>query len=140
MSKTSFATELKVRGLNLSDKEIKYLQDIAVMNYKEECIEEFVMKTGKLLHNIVFTVALADTFNTILHNTVGMAVKEGRVVREFKRDYNKLMKATDDYKETFMKMFKDIKGFEEPLLSYSDDFFKLFNDHLKAINEKEVNS
>ena len=140
ISKTSFATELKVRGLNLSDKEIKYLQDIAVMNYKEECIEEFVMKTGKLLHNIVFTVALADTFNTILHNTVGMAVKEGRVVREFKRDYNKLMKATDDYKETFMKMFKDIKGFEEPLLSYSDDFFKLFNDHLKAINEKEINS
>lgn len=136
MSKTSFETELKVRGLKLSDKEIKYLKDIAVQNYKEECVEKFVMKKGKLLHNIVFTVALADMFNTMLHNTVGMAVKEGKIIHEFKREYNALMKATENYKDTFMKMFKNIDGFEELLLSYSDDFFILFNEHLKSINEK----
>lgn len=140
MSKTSFETELKVRGLQLSENEVKKLMKMAFDDYKENTVKEFALKKGKELHNIVFTIAIVDALNTMLHNIIGMAVKRGEIVREFKRDYNALMKATDNYRDTFIKMFKDMDGFEDALLSYSDDFFILFNNHLKSINYEEVNN
>ena len=62
MKSTKFLTELRARGLQITEKEAKYLMEIAVSNYRENQVKP-ILKREKMAHYLILALAFSDATN-----------------------------------------------------------------------------
>ena len=128
MKSTKFLTELKARGLQITENEAKHLQEIAIADYRENQVKP-ILKRENMAHYLILALAFCDATNELL-----CMIEEGNLKYKFKSNFKNAKKHTREVVEEF----KNLNKSDEPLLkafeSYADDISELVYLHLDGIN------
>ena len=128
MKNSKFSTELRARGLQITEKEAKYLMDIAVADYRENQVKP-ILKRENMAHYLILALAFCDATNELL-----CMIEEGNLKYKFKSNFKNAKKHTREVVEEF----KNLNKSDEPLLkafeSYANDISELVYLHLDTIN------
>lgn len=120
---TKFTTELRARGLQITDKEALKLQQLAVCQYRENLCKP-VLKKENINHYLFLVFAQTRSLDELLH-----MIDEGEIKY-------KLKKSASDVVAEFEKYIKDNEEYINAFHSYSDDFSELVYLYLDNINNK----
>lgn len=84
MKSTKFITELRARGLQITEKEAKYLMEIAVADYRENQVKP-ILKRENMDHYLILALAFSDATNELLH-MIGESNLKYKFKSNFKND------------------------------------------------------
>lgn len=129
MNNSKFSTELKARGLQITEKEAKYLMEIAVADYRENQVKP-ILKREKMAHYLILALAFSDATNELLH-----MIDESNLKYKFKSNFKNVKKHTRDIVEEFYRVNKADTQLLEAFKSYADDISEIVYLHLDSINE-----
>lgn len=127
---TKFTTELRARGLQITDKEALKLQQLAVCQYRENLCEP-VLKKENINHYLFLVFAQTRSLDELLH-----MIDEGEIKYKLKKNLKLLKKSASDVVAEFEKYIKDNEEYINAFHSYSDDFSELVYLYLDNINNK----
>lgn len=126
----SFITELRLKGLNISEKEAEKLKRMAVEETRAESAVLLYQKDEKGFFAMLFiVVALVRVLNELM----GVAKGEEQSRFKMKRDLKLLRTLT---KSIYIEFEKNISSDQELLNAYkdySDDFSELIYEHMDAM-------
>ena len=128
MNNSKFSTELKARGLQITEKEAKYLMEIAVADYRENQVKP-ILKREKMAHYLILALAFSDATNELLH-----MIDESNLKYKFKSNFKNVKKHTRDIVEEFYRVNKADTQLLEAFKSYADDISEIVYLHLDSIN------
>ena len=129
MKSTKFITELRARGLQITEKEAKYLMEIAVADYRENQVKP-ILKREKMAHYLILALAFSDATNELLH-----MIDESNLKYKFKSNFKNVKKHTRDIVEEFYRVNKSDTQLLEAFKSYADDISEIVYLHLDSIND-----
>lgn len=129
MKSTKFITELRARGLQITEKEAKYLMDIAVADYRENQVKP-ILKRENMAHYLILALAFSDATNELLH-----MIDESNLKYKFKSNFKNVKKHTRDIVEEFYRVNKADTQLLEAFKSYADDISEIVYLHLDSIND-----
>lgn len=127
---TKFTTELRARGLQITDKEALKLQQLAVCQYRENICKP-VLKKENINHYLFLVFAQTRSLDELLH-----MIDEGEIKYKLKKNLKLLKKSASDVVAEFEKYIKDNEEYMNAFHSYSDDFSELVYLYLDNINNK----
>ena len=131
MKNNKFSTELRARGLQITEKEAKYLMEIAVADYRENQVKP-ILKRENMAHYLILALAFCDATNELL-----CMIEEGNLKYKFKSNFKNAKKHTREVVEEFKNLNKN----DEPLLkafkSYANYISELVYLHLDGINNRD---
>ena len=125
-----FITELRVRGLQISEQEARNLMNIAIDQHRKECIMP-VLKREKIAHYAILALSYADSLNELMYG-----IDDTKFSREFKLAFRRLKRYSGEAVDQFKKTMKDDKVLLDAFESYSNDLSEMIYQHLDVINEK----
>ena len=128
-----FITELRVRGLQISEQEARELMNVAIDQHRKECVMP-VLKREKIAHYAILALSYADSLNELMYG-----IDDTKFSREFKLDFRRLKLYSGEAVKQFKKTMKDDKVLIEAFESYSNDLSEMIYQHLDVINEKYTN-
>nr|DAV13855.1 MAG TPA: hypothetical protein [Caudoviricetes sp.] len=129
MKSTKFITELRASGLQITEKEAKYLMEIAVADYRENQVKP-ILKREKMAHYLILALAFSDATNELLH-----MIDESNLKYKFKSNFKNVKKHTRDIVDEFYRVNKADTQLLEAFKSYADDISEIVYLHLDSINE-----
>ena len=129
MKSTKFLTELRARGLQITEKEAEHLMNIAVTNYRENKVKP-ILKREKMAHYLILALAFSDATNEMLH-----MIDESNLRYKFKSNFKNVKKHTRDIVDEFYRVNKADTQLLEAFKSYADDISEIVYLHLDSINE-----
>lgn len=86
MKSTKFITELRARGLQITEKEAKYLMEIAVADYRENQVKP-ILKRENMAHYLILALAFCDATHELLH-----MIDESNLKYKFKSNFKNVKK------------------------------------------------
>lgn len=125
-----FITELRVRGLQISEQEARELMNVAIDQHRKECVMP-VLKREKIAHYAILALSYADSLNELMYG-----IDDTKFSREFKRSFRQLKHFSGEAVKQFKKTMKDDKVLIDAFESYSNDLSEMIYQHLDVINEK----
>ncbi len=125
-----FITELRVRGLQISEQEARELMNVAIDQHRKECVMP-VLKREKIAHYAILALSYADSLNELMYG-----IEDEKFKREFKLAFRRLKHFSGEAVKQFKKTMKDDKVLIEAFESYSNDLSEMIYQHLDVINEK----
>mgnify|MGYP001691499615 CR=1 FL=1 len=131
MKSTKFLTELRARGLQITEKEAEHLMNIAVTNYRENKVKP-ILKRENMAHYLILSLAFCDATNELLH-----MIDESNLKFKFKSNFKNVKKHTRDIVEEFYRVNKSDKQLLEAFKSYANDISELVYIHLDGINNRQ---
>ena len=129
MKSTKFLTELRARGLQITEKEAEHLMNIAVTNYRENKVKP-ILKRENMAHYLILALAFSDATNELLH-----MIDESNLRYRFKSNFKNVKKHTRDIVDEFYRVNKADTQLLEAFKSYADDISEIVYLHLDSINE-----
>lgn len=129
MKSTKFLTELRARGLQITEKEAQHLMEIAVSNYRENQVKP-ILKRENMAHYLILALAFSDATNELLH-----MIDESNLKYKFKSNFKNVKKHTRDIVEEFYRVNKADTQLLEAFKSYADDISEIVYLHLDSIND-----
>lgn len=131
MKSTKFITELRARGLQITEKEAEHLMEIAVSNYRENKVKP-ILKRENMAHYLILALAFCDATHELM-----CMVDESNLKYKFKSNFKNVKKHTRDVVEEFYRVNKSDSQLLEAFKSYADDISELVYIHLDGINNKD---
>lgn len=128
-----FITELRVRGLQISEQEARELMNVAIDQHRKECVMP-VLKREKIAHYAILALSYADSLNELMYG-----IDDTKFSREFKLAFRRLKRYSGEAVDQFKKTMKDDKVLIDAFESYSNDLSEMIYQHLDVINEKYTN-
>ena len=124
-----FITELRVRGLQISEQEARELMNVAIDQHRKECVMP-VLKREKIAHYAILALSYADSLNELMYG-----IDDTKFSREFKLAFRRLKHFSGEAVKQFKKTMKDDKVLIDAFESYSNDLSEMIYQHLDVINE-----
>lgn len=131
MKSTKFITELRARGLQITEKEAKYLMEIAVADYRENQVKP-ILKRENMAHYLILALDFSDATNELLH-----MIDESNLKYKFKSNFKNVKKHTRDVVDEFYRVNKADLQLLDAFKSYADDISELVYVHLDGINNRQ---
>ena len=125
-----FITELRVRGLQISEQEARELMNVAIDQHRKECVMP-VLKREKIAHYAILALSYADSLNELMYG-----IEDEKFKRDFKLAFRRLKRYSGEAVDQFKKTMKDDKVLINAFESYSNDLSEMIYQHLDVINEK----
>lgn len=125
-----FITELRVRGLQISEQEARELMNVAIDQHRKECVMP-VLKREKIAHYAILALSYADSLNELMYG-----IEDEKFKRDFKLAFRRLKRYSGEAVDQFKKTMKDDKVLLDAFESYSNDLSEMIYQHLDVINEK----
>lgn len=125
-----FITELRVRGLQISEQEARELMNVAIDQHRKECVMP-VLKREKIAHYAILALSYADSLNELMYG-----IEDEKFKRDFKLAFRRLKRYSGEAVKQFKKTMKDDKVLIDAFESYSNDLSEMIYQHLDVINEK----
>jgi hypothetical protein len=125
-----FITELRVRGLQISEQEARELMNVAIDQHRKECVMP-VLKREKIAHYAILALSYADSLNELMYG-----IEDEKFKRDFKLAFRRLKRYSGEAVDQFKKTMKDDKVLIDAFESYSNDLSEMIYQHLDVINEK----
>lgn len=125
-----FITELRVRGLQISEQEARELMNVAIDQHRKECVMP-VLKREKIAHYAILALSYADSLNELMYG-----IEDEKFKRDFKLAFRRLKLYSGEAVKQFKKTMKDDKVLIDAFESYSNDLSEMIYQHLDVINEK----
>lgn len=125
-----FITELRVRGLQISEQEARELMNVAIDQHRKECVMP-VLKREKIAHYAILALSYADSLNELMYG-----IEDDKFKRDFKLAFRRLKRYSGEAVDQFKKTMKDDKVLIDAFESYSNDLSEMIYQHLDVINEK----
>lgn len=132
MNNSKFSTELKARGLQITEKEAKYLMEIAVADYRENQVKP-ILKREHMAHYLILALAFCDATNELL-----CMIEEGNLKYKFKSNFKNAKKHTREVVEEFKNLNKSDEHLLKAFESYANDISELVYLHLDGINNRQI--
>ena len=129
-SNNKFITELRARGLQISEQEARELMNVAIDQHRKECVMP-VLKREKIAHYAILALSYADSLNELMYG-----IDDTKFSREFKLAFRRLKLYSGEAVKQFKKTMKDDKLLIDAFESYSNDLSEMIYQHLDVINEK----
>ncbi|WP_311324485.1 hypothetical protein [Capnocytophaga sputigena] len=124
-----FITELRVRGLQISEQEARELMNVAIDQHRKECVMP-VLKREKIAHYAILALSYADSLNELMYG-----IEDEKFKRDFKLAFRRLKRYSGEAVDQFKKTMKDDKVLIDAFESYSNDLSEMIYQHLDVINE-----
>lgn len=131
MKSTKFLTELKARGLQITENEAKHLQEIAIADYRENQVKP-ILKREEMSHYLILALAFCDATNELL-----CMIEEGDLKYKFKSNFKNVKKYNGEVVEEFNKLNEQDTSLLNAFRAYADDISELVYLHLDGINNKD---
>ena len=131
MKSTKFITELRARGLQITEKEAKYLMEIAVADYRENQVKP-ILKREYMAHYLILALAFCDATHELM-----CMVDESNLKYKFKSNFKNVKKYNGEVVEEFNKLNKEDTPLLNAFRAYADDISELVYLHLDGINNKD---
>ncbi|WP_454945975.1 hypothetical protein [Capnocytophaga granulosa] len=131
MKSTKFITELRARGLQITEKEAKYLMEIAVADYRESQVKP-ILKRENMAHYLILALAFCDATHELM-----CMVDESNLKYKLKSNFKNVKKYNGEVVEEFNKLNKQDTSLLNAFRAYADDISELVYLHLDGINNKD---
>nr|DAW61413.1 MAG TPA: hypothetical protein [Caudoviricetes sp.] len=125
---TKFLTELRARGLQITEKEAKHLQNIAIADFRENQVKP-IFKREEMSHYLILALAFCDATHELM-----CMVDESNLKYKFKSNFKNVKKHTRDVVDEFYRVNKADHQLLDAFKSYADDISELVYVHLDGIN------
>ncbi|MXV39411.1 hypothetical protein GO491_12145 [Flavobacteriaceae bacterium Ap0902] len=127
----SFKTELKLKGINITDKEIEQLRQLASQEKRMDvAIKVNELNETGFFSTLIMVTALARSLNELMYG-----IDESNLKFKLKQDFKALKRLTGKVSQQFEKQNKQNKDLMHGYMLYSDDFNELIYSHMDRINE-----
>jgi len=126
-----FITELRARGLQITEKEAKYLMEIAVADYRESQVKP-ILKRENMAHYLILALAFCDATHELM-----CMVDESNLKYKLKSNFKNVKKYNGEVVEEFNKLNKQDTSLLNAFRAYADDISELVYLHLDGINNKD---
>ena len=131
MKSIKFITELRARGLQITEKEAKYLMEIAVADYRESQVKP-ILKRENMAHYLILALAFCDATHELM-----CMVDESNLKYKLKSNFKNVKKYNGEVVEEFNKFNKQDTSLLNAFRAYADDISELVYLHLDGINNKD---
>lgn len=131
MKSTKFITELRARGLQITEKEAKYLMEIAVADYRENQVKP-ILKRENMAHYLILALAFCDATHELM-----CMVDESNLKYKLKSNFKNVKKYNGEVVDEFYRVNKADPQLLDAFKSYADDISELVYIHLDGINNKD---
>lgn len=128
-----FITELRARGLQITEKEAKYLMEIAVADYRESQVKP-ILKRENMAHYLILALAFCDATHELM-----CMVDESNLKYKLKSNFKNVKKYNGEVVEEFNKLNKEDTPLLNAFRAYADDISELVYLHLDGINNRHEN-
>ena len=126
-----FITELRARGLQITEKEAEHLMEIAVSNYRENKVKP-ILKRENMAHYLILALAFCDATHELLH-----MIDESNLKYKFKSNFKNVKKYNGEVVEEFNKLNQKDTPLLNAFRAYADDISELVYLHLDAIDNRD---
>ena len=132
MNNSKFSTELKERGLQITEKEAKYLMEIAVADYRENQVKP-ILKREHMAHYLILALAFCDATHELM-----CMVDESNLKYKFKSNFKNVKKYNGEVVDEFYRVNKADHQLLDAFKSYANDISELVYLHLDGINNRQI--
>ena len=131
MKSTKFITELRARGLQITEKEAKYLMDIAVADYRENQVKP-ILKREYMAHYMIMALSYCKATSELLH-----MIDESYPRFRLKQVFMECKKKNNEVVEEFEKANKIDPQILNAFSAYANDITEIMYLHMDNIDEEK---
>lgn len=131
MKSTKFITELRARGLQITEKEAKYLMEIAVADYRENQVKP-ILKRENMAHYMIMALSYCKATSELLH-----MIDESYPRFRLKQIFMECKKKNKDVVEEFEKVNKIDPQLLNAFSAYANDLTEIMYLHMDDINKEK---
>ena len=129
MKSTKFLTELRARGLQITEKEAKYLMEVAVADYRENQVKP-ILKREYMAHYMIMALSYCKATSELLH-----MIDESYPKFRLKQIFMECKKKNKDVVEEFEKVNKIDPQLLNAFSAYANDITEIMYLHMDDIDE-----
>ena len=131
MKSTKFITELRARGLQITDKEAKYLMEIAVADYRESQVKP-ILKREYMAHYMIMALSYCKATSELLH-----MIDESYPKFRLKQIFMECKKKNKDVVEEFEKVNKIDPQLLNAFNAYANDITEIMYLHMDDVDKEK---
>ena len=131
MKSTKFITELRARGLQITEKEAKYLMEIAVADYRENQVKP-ILKRENMAHYMIMALSYCKATSELLH-----MIDERYPRFRLKQIFMECKKKNKDVVEEFEKVNKIDPQLLNAFNAYANDITEIMYLHMDDVDEEK---
>ena len=131
MKSTKFITELRARGLQITEKEAKYLMEIAVADYRESQVKP-ILKRENMAHYMIMALSYCKATSELLH-----MIDESYPRFRLKQVFMECKKKNNEVVEEFEKANKIDPQILNAFNAYANDLTEIMYLHMDDINKEK---
>ena len=126
-----FITELRARGLQITEKEAKYLMEIAVADYRENQVKP-ILKRENMAHYMIMALSYCKATSELLH-----MIDESYPRFRLKQVFMECKKKNNEVAEEFEKVNKIDPQILNAFNAYANDITEIMYLHMDNIDEEK---
>ena len=131
MKSTKFLTELRARGLQITEKEAEHLMEIAVSNYRENKVKP-ILKREYMAHYMIMALSYCKATSELLH-----MIDESYPKFRLKQIFMQCKKKNKDVVEEFEKVNKIDPHLLNAFSAYANDITEIMYLHMDDIDKEK---
>ena len=131
MKSTKFITELRARGLQITEKEAKYLMEIAVADYRENQVKP-ILKREYMAHYMIMALSYCKATSELLH-MIDESYPKFRLKQIFMQCKNK----NNEVVEEFEKVNKIDPQLLNAFSAYANDITEIMYLHMDDVDKEK---
>lgn len=126
-----FITELRARGLQITEKEAKYLMEIAVADYRESQVKP-ILKREYMAHYMIMALSYCKATSELLH-----MIDESYPKFRLKQIFMECKKKNKDVVEEFEKVNKIDPQLLNAFNAYANDITEIMYLHMDDVDKEK---
>ena len=126
-----FITELRARGLQITEKEAKYLMEIAVADYRESQVKP-ILKRENMAHYMIMALSYCKATSELLH-----MIDESYPKFRLKQIFMECKKKNKDVVEEFEKVNKIDPQLLNAFNAYANDITEIMYLHMDDVDKEK---
>ena len=126
-----FLTELRARGLQITEKEAKHLMEIAVADYRESQVKP-ILKRENMAHYMIMALSYCKATSELLH-----MIDESYPRFRLKQVFMECKKKNNEVVEEFEKVNKIDPQLLNAFSAYANDITEIMYLHMDNIDEEK---
>ena len=126
-----FITELRARGLQITEKEAKYLMEIAVADYRESQVKP-ILKRENMAHYMIMALSYCKATCELLH-----MIDESYPKFRLKQIFMECKKKNKDVVEEFEKVNKIDPQLLNAFNAYANDITEIMYLHMDDVDKEK---
>ena len=131
MKSTKFLTELRARGLQITEKEAEHLMEIAVSNYRENKVKP-ILKREYMAHYMIMALSYCKATSELLH-----MIDESYPKFRLKQIFMECKKKNKDVVEEFEKVNKIDPQLLNAFNAYANDITEIMYLHMDDVDKEK---